>query len=399
MLTELHDQAQALLPDMIACRRDLHRHPEIGFQEVRTSRIVAETLTGLGLEIRTGVGKTGVIGLLEGDQPGPVTLLRFDMDALPVEEQNAVDYKSQTAGVMHACGHDGHVSIGLAVAKLLIARRRDLPGTVKFVFQPAEEGLGGARAMVADGALEAPAPDRAYGLHLWTPIPLGQVTAAAGPVMSAADIFTIRLHGRGGHAASPFEARDPMVAAAHIITALQTIPARNVSALDAAVISVTTLKGGEAFNVIPDDVEMRGTVRTFRPAVRERVIERFRAVVAGVAAALEVSAEVDYVSGTKAVINDSALAAGVRALASRLPGVTTVSDAGQTMGAEDMSEFMTGVPGCYFFVGARNEAEGITFPHHHPRFNYDERAMVTGAALMAAVALGANAMGASAQGR
>ncbi|HRE30126.1 MAG TPA: amidohydrolase, partial [Anaerolineales bacterium] len=261
-----------------------------------------------------------------------------------------------------------------------------LAGTFKLVFQPAEEGLGGARAMVADGALEGPAPIASFGLHLWNTKPLGWVAATDGPVMSAADRFTIRLHGRGGHAASPSESRDPVVAAAQIISALQSVVSRNVDALDQAVVSVTSIHSGTAFNIIPETVEILGTVRTFTPAVRERVIQRFNALVTGLAEAFEVESSIDYQSGTKAVANASVLAARVRELAALVPGVTNVVSQERTMGSEDMSEFMDDRPGCYFFIGSRNDEKGLNYGHHHPRFDFDERALVTGAALIAATA-------------
>ncbi|MBL8097413.1 MAG: amidohydrolase [Anaerolineales bacterium] len=386
LVRSFYAAAEALAPEMIARRRDFHRHPELGFQEVRTAGVVTRVLTDLGLEVRTGVGQTGVIGLLEGERPGPTVLLRFDMDALPIQEENAVEYASTTAGVMHACGHDGHTAIGLTVARLLTEARAGLAGTFKFVFQPAEEGLGGARAMVADGALEGPVPVASFGMHLWNTKPLGWIASTDGPVMSAADRFTVKLHGRGGHAASPKESRDPVVAAAHIISALQSVVSRNVDALDQAVLSVTSIHAGTAFNIIPETAEILGTVRTFTPDVRDRVIERFNALVAGLATAFEVESSVEYQSGTKAVSNNAELAARVRELAAFVPGVTHIVAGERTMGSEDMSEFMDDRPGVYFFVGSRNDERGLNFGHHHPRFDFDERALVTGAALVAAAA-------------
>jgi len=386
LVRSFYAAAEALAPEMIARRRDFHRHPELGFQEVRTAGVVTRVLTDLGLEVRTGVGQTGVIGLIEGERPGPTVLLRFDMDALPIQEENAVDYASTTTGVMHACGHDGHTAIGLTVARLLTEARAGLAGTFKFVFQPAEEGLGGARAMVADGALEGPVPVASFGMHLWNTKPLGWIASTDGPVMSAADRFTVKLHGRGGHAASPKESRDPVVAAAHIISALQSVVSRNVDALDQAVLSVTSIHAGTAFNIIPETAEILGTVRTFTPDVRDRVIERFNALVAGLATAFEVESSVEYQSGTKAVSNNAELAARVRELAAFVPGVTHIVAGERTMGSEDMSEFMDDRPGVYFFVGSRNDERGLNFGHHHPRFDFDERALVTGAALVAAAA-------------
>ncbi len=385
-MPDFYALAQALTDEMIARRRDFHRHPELGFQEVRTAGIVANELNRLGLEVRTGVGQTGVVGLLEGDRPGPTVLLRFDMDALPIIEANRADYISETPGIMHACGHDGHTTIGLAVAKILMAHRKDMAGTLKFVFQPAEEGLGGAAAMVQDGVLENPAPERSLALHLWNDKPLGWVAATDGPCMAAADKFTITLQGKGGHGASPYLAKDPVVAAAQIISALQTIVARNVSAQETAVLSVTSVKSGEAFNVIPDSATLLGTIRTFQPAVRDLVVQRFEQIVTGVAQALECPATIKFEVTTPAVSNHAEMAAQVRGLAQDLPGVTSVVSDERTMGSEDMAYMMNTVPGCYFFIGSANAGQGLDFSHHHPRFDFDERALVTGAALMARAA-------------
>ncbi|MBI3241223.1 MAG: amidohydrolase [Chloroflexi bacterium] len=386
MTTDFLSLAKALEPEMIARRRDFHRHPELGFQEVRTAGIVANELNQLGLEVRTGVGRTGVVGLLEGDKPGPTILLRFDMDALPITEANKTDYISQTSGVMHACGHDGHTAIGLAVAKMLTPLRSQIAGTLKFVFQPAEEGLGGAAAMVQDGVMESPAPERSLALHVWNDKPFGWAAATDGPCMAASERFTITLQGKGGHGASPYQTKDPVTASAQIITALQTIVSRNVNALESAVISVTMVNAGDAFNIVPDSAVLRGTIRTFNPAVRDLVLRRVREVAEGVARAMECEPAVELTSTTPAVVNDSAMSAEVRNLAKTLPGVTQVSADERTMGSEDMAFMMNTVPGCYFFVGSADSAKGLDFPHHHPRFDFDERVLVQSAALMARAA-------------
>ncbi|MEK7277145.1 MAG: amidohydrolase [Chloroflexota bacterium] len=386
MTTDFLSLAKALEPVMIERRRDFHRHPELGFQEVRTAGIVANELNQLGLEVRTGVGRTGVVALLEGDQPGPTILLRFDMDALPITEANATDYVSQTPGVMHACGHDGHTTIGLAVAKMLTPLRSQIAGTLKFVFQPAEEGLGGAKAMVGDGVMEGPAPERSLALHVWNDKPLGWVAATDGPCMAASNRFTITLRGKGGHGASPYQTIDPVLASAQIITAVQSIVSRNVNALDSAVISVTAVNAGEAFNVIPSSAVLRGTMRTFRHEVRDLIVRRFTQVVAGVAGAMGCQAEIDIQTISPAVINDATMSAQVRELAQAVPGVTNVVSDERTMGSEDMAEMMEAVPGCYFFVGSADPARGLDFPHHHPRFDFDERVLALSAALMAGAA-------------
>ena len=275
-MTDYLKEAKELFTYTQSMRRDFHLHPELGFHEVRTGGIVAKELEALGLEVTKGVGKTGVVGLLEGAKPGPTILLRFDMDALPINEDTGAEYASTNAGVMHACGHDGHTAIGLTVAKILHAHRNDLAGTVKFCFQPSEEGfngeeVGGAEMMIRDGVLEGPKVEKTLSMHLWNEKPLGWVNVAKGSVMAGAEQFNIKLTGKGGHGAAPHTTVDPIVAAAQIVTALQSIAARNVAPLHAAVISVTTLHSGTAFNIIPQEAELTGTIRTFDLSVRKMV--------------------------------------------------------------------------------------------------------------------------------
>jgi len=379
-------EAEALAAELITTRRDLHRYPELGFQEVRTAGIVARRLGELGLEVQTGIAQTGVVGLLQGERDGPTLMLRFDMDALPIQERNQTEYVSQTAGVMHACGHDGHVAIGLAVARLLAQERQRLAGRVKFVFQPAEEGLGGAEAMVRAGVLADPRPDLALGLHLWNGAPLGRVVVTAGPAMSAGEIWRCMLRGRGGHGAQPHEAADPVVAAAYIVTALQSVVARNVNPEATAVVTVGTLHAGDAFNIIPAEATLTGTIRTYDPAVRERVLARVRAIVEGVAAALEVSAELDIKLLTPPLINDGAACALVRAAAEAVVGAGNVETQRRWMASEDMAFFLQEVPGCFFFVGSANAGRGLSYPHHNPQFDFDEAALPLAAAILAGAA-------------
>jgi amidohydrolase len=369
-----------------ALRRDFHRHPELGFQEVRTAGIVAQELNQLGLEVSTGIGKTGVVALLEGDQPGPVVLLRVDMDALPIQEETGAEYASTVDGIMHACGHDGHTAIGLTVARMLQQNRQNLKGSVKLVFQPAEEGLGGAEAMLEDGVMANPSPDAALSVHLWNEQPVGWIGITPGPVMAAADIFRIHLSGKGGHGAQPHFTADPVVAAAQIIGALQTVVSRNVPPLEAAVLSVTTLRAGEAFNVIPDTADLQGTIRTFKSEVRQRVIEHFNQVVGGVANALGCRAEVELQSITPAVVNDPKLTALVTEVCENLLPDGRVDSSTMTMGSEDMAFMMQDIPGCYILVGSSNADKGLNAAHHHPRFDIDEESMSYAAALMAAAA-------------
>jgi amidohydrolase len=379
-------EAQDLFEYTRELRRDFHRHPEMGFQEVRTAGIVARELNSLGLEVTTGIGKTGVVGLLEGDKPGAVILLRFDMDALPINEETGAEYASQNPGVMHACGHDGHTAAGLAVARLLRMHREELSGAVKLVFQPAEEGLGGAQGMIAEGILENPKPDRVLGMHLWNERPVGWLGISDGPVMAAAEIFQLRLAGKGGHGALPNLAIDPVVAAAQVINGLQTIASRNVSPLQSAVISITMVRAGETFNVIPATAELQGTIRTFEPEVRQQVLERFRQIVHGVGSALGCEVEIDLRSLTPAVINDPEIASQVRQTANHLLPQCPIEAAYRTMGSEDFAFVMQKIPGCFIFVGSANPERGLDASHHHPRFDFDEAALPNAVALMAASA-------------
>ena len=377
---ELHDYTQVL-------RRDFHMHPEIGFREVRTSGIVARELQELSLDVRTGIAETGVVALIKGAKPGPVVLARFDMDALPIHEETGADYASQTPGTMHACGHDGHTAIGLTVARMLHARQGEMSGTVKLVFQPAEEGLGGAQRMVAEGVLENPQPDYCLALHLWNEKPVGWLGVTPGPSMAASETFRVKLTGKGGHGAAPHLTVDPLFAAAQIVSALQSIVARNVSPMETAVVSVTSLHSGTTFNVIPQTAEFQGTIRSFDPQIRSMIIERFQQIVNQMAQALNCSAEVEMESVTPAVINDLALSKRVQQIAQQLYPQAEIDTNERTMGSEDMAFMMQEIPGCYFFVGSANPEKGLDAKHHHPRFDFDESALTSGAALMTAAVL------------
>lgn len=386
-MTDFLTEAQQLFEYTRDLRRDFHRHPELGFKEVRTAGIVARQLGELGLEVSSGIAETGVVALLEGGQPGPVVLLRFDMDALPVQEETGAEYASQNPGVMHACGHDGHTAVGLAVARLLEAHRQDLAGVVKFVFQPAEEGLGGAERMVAAGVLENPRPVVNLALHLWNYKPLGWLGITPGPVMAASEAFNLRIVGKGGHGALPHKAIDPVLASAQVITSLQSIVSRNVPPLESAVVTVTSVRGGETTNVIPPEVELKGTIRSFAPEVREKVLERFHQVVSGVAEALGCRAEIKVWRVSPAVINNRTLTRRVQEVAARLLPESTIDPEERTMGSEDMAFLMEKIPGCYFFVGSANAKKGLDAAHHHPRFDFDEAALPRAVALMAAAAV------------
>ena len=391
-MTDFLNEARSLFSYTQTLRRDFHLHPELGFREIRTSGIVAKELETLGLEVTKGVGKTGVVGLLEGAKPGPTLLLRFDMDALPIHEETGAEYASQNAGVMHACGHDGHTAIGLTVAKLLNQHKDKLAGTIKFCFQPSEEGnngeeVGGAEMMMRDGVLDGPKVDMTLSLHLWNEKPLGWVNVAKGPVMAGAEEFKIKVIGKGGHGAIPDLAVDPVVCAAQIVSASQSIVSRNVGPLETAVISFTVINGGTAFNVIPQEVMMQGTIRTFDPQVRMKVLQRFDDVVRGVASAMGCQVELNVKQLTPALINAGRVAASVQATAQRLlPNLHHDLSPYLTMGAEDMAYMQAKVDGCYFFIGSNNHERHLDYGHHHPKFDFDEQALITGSALMAAAA-------------
>lgn len=386
MTVDFLQGAQTLTPQIIDWRRELHRHPELAFMETRTAGLVADRLHQLGLEVQTGVGKTGVVALLDGASDGPTVLLRFDMDALPIREENQVPYASVNPGVMHACGHDGHTAIGLAVAHLLSDQRSRIHGRVKFVFQPAEEIAEGAQAMIQDGALQDPEPEVALGLHLWNSLPVGQVGIMPGPVMAGADIFDVIVRGAGGHGASPHETRDPLLAGAHIVTALQSVISRNINPLDSAVLSVTSFNAGTASNIIPSEVALKGTIRTYTDAVHDLTIHRLKQVTEGIAQAMGCVAEITVTSLTPPLVNHPEITQVVQqAIAPYTEPENLLPDI-RTMGAEDMAIFLNQIPGCFFFVGSANSQRDLAYPHHHPHFDFDEAALPLAAAMLASAA-------------
>jgi amidohydrolase len=376
-------EAQALFDFTRSLRRDFHMHPELGFQEFRTAGIVAKQLADLGLEVTNGVGGTGVVALIEGVKTGPVIMLRADMDALPIIEETGAPYSSQNPGVMHACGHDGHTAVLLTVGKILQAHKDELAGTIKLVFQPAEEGLGGAEKMIEAGVLENPKVDFTLALHVWNERPLGWIGISNGASMAGGEIFKLKVIGTGGHGAAPHLAADPVLASAQIIAALQGIVARNVPPLQSAVVSVCTIHGGETFNVIPSYVEMTGTIRTFESKVRTRVLERFEKTVLSTAEALDCKVEIDMKRLTPAVINHAEISEIVQNAAHRLfPEAMVDSSNYITMGSEDMAYFMEKVPGCFFFIGSANTDKSLDASHHHPKFDFDEEALPRAVALL-----------------
>lgn len=383
---ELGRAVEARNQEMIDLRRDLHRHPELAFQETRTGDIVAARLKKSGFdEVRTGVGKTGVVGLLRGGKPGKTLLVRADMDALPIVEETEVEYKSQNQGAMHACGHDGHVAIGLAVASIMAEKRDQLSGTVKFAFQPAEEIVSGAKPMIDDGVMEGPHVDAAIGLHLWNDLPVGKVGMRAGPSMANVDNIVIKVRGKGGHGSQPQKAVDSVAVAAYVITTIQTIVSREVAPSETAVITFGTINGGFVSNVIAPEVILTGTVRSFDAEVRALMLRRIEEVATGVARSMRCELTFDVTYSCPAVVNDSGMADFVRLSASTILGAESVLEMQPTMGADDMALFLKAAPGCYFVVGAAPTDREI-FPHHHPSFDIDEHSLAVGARTLARAA-------------
>ncbi len=373
--------------EMVRARRRLHASPELSLVEFDTARFVADTLGTYGLdEVRTKIGQTGVLGTLVGGRPGPVTLLRADMDALPIRELNAVDYVSAREGVMHACGHDGHVAILLAAAKTLAERRNEIAGTLVFCFQPGEEGAAGNRLMIEDGALENPHVDRTFALHLYSGLDVGRIGVRDGAFFASADEFILTIRGRGGHGAMPQNSIDPIVAGAHIVTMLQTIVSREIAPKDPAVFTVGQFTSGTTFNVIPDEALLKGTVRAFDAGVRASMPERLRRIAGGLAEALRVEIEVDYRWSYPPTVNAVEPNDVVRAVGRELLGAENVVEHDIVMWAEDMSFMQELRPGAYFIVGSRG-GDASAYPHHNARFDIDERSLDVGYRMMVALGM------------
>ncbi|RCX23045.1 amidohydrolase [Fontibacillus phaseoli] len=374
---------QALLPGMVADRRHLHRHPELSFMEKETSAFVAERLAKLGIEVTSGIGGFGLIGVLRGNMPGKTVALRADMDALPIQDEKQCQYSSQSPGVMHACGHDGHTAVLLAIAEYYSGRRAELQGEIRLIFQPAEEVCpGGAVSMIEAGALDG--VDVIYGVHLWTPIPVGKAGSAPDALMASTDEFFIEIQGRGGHGGMPHKSIDSVVAGSALVLQLQSVVSRSVDPLNPAVVTIGSIQGGTAQNIIADRCRLAGTVRCFDEETRDLIRTRVRELAEGTAAAYGASASVDYMMGYPSLVNEpreferfygtAAFDAGL------IPEVSP-----KIMPAEDFAYYLRKVPGCFMLVGAGNPEKGILYPHHHPKFDIDEQSMLHAAALLIAM--------------
>jgi amidohydrolase len=380
---ELKSRIAGLRSELIELRRDFHKHPELGFQEHRTSGVVEKYLRDLGLPVKRAAG-TGVVALLEGRAEGPVLLLRADMDALPVQEENEVPYRSVNDGVMHACGHDAHTAMLLVAAKVLSEQRDRIPGTIKLVFQPNEETTAeppGAEAMVAEGVLRSPKVDAAMALHIWTPLPSGQIGTDSGPVTATLDVFKIVVRGRGGHTGFPEQAVDPIIAAASIVQSVQMIQTREISQRKPTIIMFGKIAGGTKSNTVPDHVILEGSMRYLYPGgqgSQENPEGRFRRIVEAVSAAHRVQCEVDVHCENRAVVNHPGMTALARRTAAEVLGERGSVISYSCTAGEDFSDFAAQVPGVLYFLGTGNEGKASCFPHHSPRFNIDEDVLTTG---------------------
>ncbi|ADM70764.1 N-acyl-L-amino acid amidohydrolase [Paenibacillus polymyxa E681] len=376
-----------LQENMVEWRRHLHKNPEISFQESKTAAFVADKLESWGIEIRRQVGGHGVVGTIRGAKPGPVVMLRADMDALPIQDEKECEYRSSVDGAMHACGHDGHTSALLGTAYYFSLNRDELQGEIRLLFQPAEELLpGGAVSVIKDGILEG--VDVIYGIHLWTPFPVGTAASCAGPLMAAADDFYIEIRGKGGHGGMPQSTNDSVVAGSALVMQLQSVVSRSVDPLRPAVLTVGTIQGGSAQNVIAETCRLSGTIRTFDEETRTVMKERLHEVTELTAATYGTTAQVRYIMGYPPVVNDTHEASRFFNEAKSVFGEENVQEASKLMPAEDFAYYLERVPGCFMFVGAGNPVKGAVYPHHHPKFDFDEDAMINAVRLFIAMSTG-----------
>lgn len=375
MLGKWNQSLEGLYDQMVEWRRDFHMHPELSFQEVRTPRIIVEYLRSLGIEVKTGVGGNGIVGTIRGGKPGKTIALRADFDALPIHDEKDVSYKSTVPGVMHACGHDGHTSSLLAVAKVLSENREHLNGNVVLLHQHAEElAPGGAVAMVEDGALEG--VDAVFGSHVMANIPFGAYAYRSGPMMAAGDSFVIKIQGKGGHGAAPHETIDAIVIGTQVVNQLQHLVSRQINPLKPAVVSVGSFHAGGAPNVIADSAEITGTVRTFDPEVRNYIEKEMKIIVEGICGAFHATSQVSYSRGYPAVVNHEKETEVFVNVMEKFVGKDRLVNIDPIMGSEDFGYFIQNKPGMFFFTAAGNEELGACYPHHHPKFDFDERAMM-----------------------
>ncbi len=389
MYVNLLEEARAIEPEIVRTRRVIHQRPELSYHEVATARLVAKRLRALGIETRTGVGGTGVLGILKGASKGRVVALRADMDALPIDERVDVEFRSRVKGVMHACGHDTHVAMLLGAARLLARHRKELHGTVKFLFQPAEEqgGKGGAKPMIEDGVMRSPKVDFVFGLHIDDRTRSGEFGLRPGALMAAPDGFKIKVHGRGGHGSAPHQTVDPIYVASQVVAGLQGVSSRMIDPVQPFVISVCSIHGGTKDNIIPDDVVLEGTIRTLDGFVRKLAKAKVAQVARGVCRTFGARCEVDFIKDAYPITyNDPKTTAKVIEVLKRIPG-TKVKIVDPVLGGEDFSRFMEKAPGTFYFLGTHNAAKGCVSPNHSSMFKVDEDVLKIGTASLAAMAM------------
>ena len=369
---------------IIKIRRDLHRIPETAYTEKKTSAYVADYLNSLGLEVQTEIAQYGVVGSLKTDRPGPTLMIRADMDALPLKEDTGLDFASEHEGVMHACGHDAHMTMVLGAATVFNKIKNEISGNIKFLFQPAEEGPGGAKPMVEAGVMENPKVDYSIGCHVWPDIPEGTIGVRSGPFLAAMDRFDLKIKGKGGHGAMPHLCTDALEVGTQVVNALQRIASRHTNPLEPTVVTVGTFHAGTAFNIIPAEAEMSGTTRTFNPETWNTWEARLEKVIRGVCESMGVDFELKFNQGYPVTINDEFAAEVVHRCAAKVVGEDRVVEPPRTMGGEDFAYFLEKVPGTFLFLGA---GDRIDFPHHHPAFDIDEKVLPLGTLLMTSLAL------------
>ncbi len=385
-------EVKAMFPRLVETRRDFHMHPELSNQEVRTSGIVADRLRALGLEVRTGVARHGVVALLKGGRPGGVIAVRADMDALPITEVKNVPYKSQNPGAMHACGHDVHTTVALGVAELLMKYRAQIPGTIKFIFQPAEEMASdapewGAKLMIKEGALDNPKPSAIFGLHCSTATEAGKIGYCDTAATASADTFNLKIRGRMTHGAYPQNGTDAIVVAAAAVTQLQTIRSRRTDTLDPLVLTIGSIHGGNRENIVAEEVEMKGTVRTYSETVQEQVIQLMHQTLKGITDSFGASYVLDYKKGYPPTVNNTPLVRRMLPTIKRINGDSGATPTPPSMGGEDFSYFAKEIPGFFYWLGVANRERGITAGPHTPDFDVDETCLVTGVKTMAAMVI------------
>jgi amidohydrolase len=385
MADSMREKISEMKDWLVEVRRAIHMNPELGFEEAETSELVAGWLETLGLQTRRGMAKTGVVGLLKGSRDGKTVAIRADMDALPLEEASQVPYRSKVQGKMHACGHDGHVAILLGVARLFSSVRERVQGNIKWVFQPAEEGGGGGRVMVEEGVLENPAVDVIFGAHLFPDLRIGKVGIHEKEGLAATDRAVFKILGKGAHGAYPHLSRDPILAAGHLITQIHSIVSRSISPLDSAVVTIGKVSGGTAFNIIPDEVELLGTIRSLTPKVREELKSRLEEVTRGIARSFDLDCRFEFQYGYPALVNDPEMSQLVASACSEGIGEENVSFLRPSMGGEDFAFYLQKVPGSFFRLGCRNEEKGVIHPFHSSRFDIDEDVLPFGVEMFARI--------------